>query len=62
MSEDDDIKGPVILWLKHAYDWSPTSFDTVREALEADNYGNPFIITKRVDYEVVEKPSLGWSA
>ena len=57
MARRDDEKGPIIRWLNYGvYEgWRPCSYDTVKEALEDDNYGNRFLITRLVQYEVQEK-------
>lgn len=50
-----DIKGPFIKWLNFGYEgWKPYSYNSIKEALEAETYGNEFIITKVVNYEVSE--------
>lgn len=50
-----DTKGPVILWISYGSEgWQPNSFDTVKEALEAERYTTQFVITRVVDYEVKE--------
>lgn len=57
MAKRDGIDGPVIRWLDYgAYEgWKPDSYDTVKEALEDTNYGNKFVITRLVQYDIQEK-------
>ena len=57
MAKRDDADGPVIRWLDYgAYEgWKPDSYDTVKEALEDTNYGNKFLITRLVQYDIQEK-------
>jgi len=55
MAKRDDPHGPYIRWIHFGYEgWRPKSYDTVKEALIDENYGNDFVITKIVDYEVKE--------
>jgi len=55
MPRRDDANGPIILWLDYGCEgWKPTSFDTVKEALEADRYSADFRVTRLVDYQVYE--------
>ena len=55
MAEKDTTSGPVILWLNYGYEgWQPRSFASVKEALEADRWGNEFLITRLVQWEVRE--------
>lgn len=47
--------GPIILWTCEGYnEWSPKSFDTIKEALEYERYNSNFVITRKINYEVVE--------
>ena len=57
-NREDDVAGPYILWLDYgSYEnWSPRSFKTLKEALLAERFSSPFVITKIVDVEVAEKP------
>lgn len=51
----DDINGPVILWTNYGCEgWKPKSFDSVKDALEADKYGSEFVIARKVQYEIKE--------
>ncbi len=55
MAQPEDTKGPFILWLDYGYDgWQPKSFATIRAALESEKYGTGFVITKAVEYQIVE--------
>ena len=57
MKTHGSVEGPIIRWLDYgAYEgWKPDSYDTIKEALEDNNYGNKFIITRIVQYEIQEK-------
>lgn len=59
MSTDADIiKGPFILWMDYGCEgWQPTSFATLKEALEADKHSDAWLITKPVKYTVYEDKS-----
>jgi hypothetical protein len=55
VAKRDDAKGPIIRWRDYVYDgWRPESYDTIKEALEDDNYGNKFVITRIVQYDIQE--------
>ncbi len=56
MSEFIDAGGPYILWTAEGGHWVPKSFNTIKEALEADRYTSQYILTKLVNYKVVELP------
>lgn len=50
----EDLKGPFIRWLNYGYEgWKPSSFQTLKEAIEAQRYGEEMVITKRVKWDVV---------
>ena len=56
MSNIERAKGPYIVWLNYGYDgWYPDSYNTLKEALEADKYSSEYVITKKCEYEIVEK-------
>lgn len=56
MSSNDDVKGPFILWLDFGYEgWKPQSFNSLDEAIKADKFMSEWIITKPVDFKVIEK-------
>jgi hypothetical protein len=56
MAESDSTSGPIILWVDYGYEgWRPQSFDTIKEALEAEKYMSKYIITRIVQYDVQEK-------
>ena len=55
-SNDENIKGPFILWVDYGYEgWKPRSFNTIKEALEAEKY-SAWTITKTFEFEVTECP------
>lgn len=55
MSRPEDIAGPIIRWDDFGYGgWKPTSFATIKDALESERYSNGFCITKAMRYDVVE--------
>lgn len=55
MMRDNDYNGPFTVWINYGLGWHPYSFDTLKEALLWDRYGNSeFTITRSVQYEVHE--------
>lgn len=55
MSEPDRA-GPYIVWANYGYEgWQPKSFKTLKEALLSERYGYEIVVTKLVEYEVIEK-------
>lgn len=51
----EGTEGPIIMWINYGSDgWKPTSYPSVRSALEADRFTSQFIITKPLAYDVVE--------
>jgi hypothetical protein len=55
-SDDPATNGPFIVWQDYGYEgWAPTSYATLKEALEAHRYQSEFVITKRVEFDVVER-------
>lgn len=51
-----DLSKQYILWIYYGSDgWTPTGFDTIKEALDETKYGNIWKITKNIDYKVTEK-------
>ena len=57
MAERDDHAGPYTVWVNHGYEgWSPTSYDTLEEAIAHESYGLMKAITRAVQYEVKELP------
>lgn len=55
MAERDDALGPFIVWQDSGVEgWGPTSYDTIKEALLAPKYASRWVLTKTVDFEVVE--------
>lgn len=58
MSERYNADGPVVVWLDYGCEgWRPSSYDTVKEALLGERYGNRFVVTRVVKFEVKEKPN-----
>lgn len=57
MSKQDNITcGPIILWQDYGCEgWKPTSFDTIKEALEYNKYQSNWKITRTVSFDVIEK-------
>lgn len=54
-NEKDSI-GPYIVWEDYGTEgWQPKSFANLTEALNAQRTYGAFVVTKRVEYEVVEK-------
>lgn len=52
-----DAKGPYIVWSDGGLEgWAPRSYDTIKEALSDSHWASNFIITKVVDFEVIECP------
>lgn len=52
----DELAGPYIRWTCYGYDgWQPSSYPTLEAALTAERNGQKIIVTKRVEYEVVER-------
>ena len=57
MSNDEETKGPIIVWQDYGYEgWHPTSYPTLKDALVAQKY-NDFVVTSLVDFDVVAKSS-----
>jgi hypothetical protein len=55
MSTNYSVEGPIIVWEDLGCEgWSPTSFPTIKAALQATHYASGWIITKTVQYTVVE--------
>jgi hypothetical protein len=55
-----DTKGPYIVWQDWGYDgWSPTSYNTLKDALSASRMTSRFVLTKVVDVDVVEAAPTG---
>jgi hypothetical protein len=53
--DNPGTSGPIILWLDYGYEgWQPYSFNTVKQALEANKFGSTFIITRKADYVIKE--------
>ena len=49
------FEGPYILWLDYGTEgYKPFSFQTLKEALESQKYSSGWIITKKVEYRVIE--------
>lgn len=57
---NEELKGPIILWVNYGPEgWQPKSFNTIKEALEAPRYNYEIIVTKKLEYEVLEKTEEG---
>ena len=55
MSTIEDAKGPYIVWVNNGYEgWQPTSFNTLKEALESHKYTYEYVIAKKCEYEIIE--------
>lgn len=55
---DDRPEGPVVLWHWSGEGWSHDSFADVRAALQsAHGYTDRYVITRLVDFDVIEKPA-----
>lgn len=54
---NDDAVGPVIVWENYGVEgWRPQSFKTIKEALlQSPRYQTDFVITRKIDFEVLEK-------
>lgn len=56
MTKKKATDGPYIVWLDFGYDgWSPESYATLKEALEAPRYDSDYVITRKCEYEISEK-------
>lgn len=54
MSTIEDAKGPYVVWLNYGYEgWSPTSYNSLKEALEIEK-SYEYVITKKCEYEIRE--------
>jgi hypothetical protein len=54
----DDLigPGPYIVWENYGNEgWHPKSYENIKTALVAQRFNSQFVVTKLVDYEVVEK-------
>jgi hypothetical protein len=55
MVDNRSPKGPIVMWTDFGSEgWQPKDFQTVQEALEAERYGQGFVITRLATYEVKE--------
>jgi hypothetical protein len=55
-----DAAGPVIVWENYGYEgWHPKSYPDLKAALVATRYNSEFVVTERVEFDVVkaEAPS-----
>lgn len=56
VAERDTTSGPIIAWFDYGVEgWKPRSFDTAKEALLATRYGDAFLLTRLVQFDVQEK-------
>lgn len=52
----NDAVGPVVVWENHGCEgWHPKSYPDLKEALSDVRYHTEFVVTKRVEFDVVEK-------
>jgi hypothetical protein len=62
MSSPEDIAGPIILWVDNGCEgWSPSSFPTIKAALEMPRYTSNFKITRAIEYDAIEINLVKWS-
>lgn len=55
MSDPTRTVGPYIRWQDYGPEgWHPDSFPTLEAAIKSESYGNPFVITKVVQYRIIE--------
>ena len=56
MSTSADIKGPYIVWENYGCEgWQPKSYATLAEALTTARYVTEFEITRRIEFEVLDR-------
>lgn len=49
--------GPIIKWEDFGYEgWKPRSYPNIKSALLDGYYSGTFVITRKLDFETVEKP------
>jgi len=54
-TDENTIKGPFIVWENYGYEgWQPKSYPTLKAALSAQRYNSEFVVTKAVDFDVIE--------
>lgn len=59
MSSATDAVGPIVVWENYGCEgWHPKSFATVKEALLGERYNSEFVITKRMEFDVIEKTDI----
>jgi hypothetical protein len=52
----DEACGPFIVWEYYGYEgWHPKSYATLKEALSSQKYNSTWVVTKKQEYDVVEK-------
>ena len=50
-----DASGPIIVWENQGYSqWSPRSYDTLKEALLDQRFTPEFVVTRLTDFKVIE--------
>lgn len=50
-----DTAGPFLVWENYGCEgWAPKSYPTLKEALSAQRYNSEFVVTKRVEFDVIE--------
>lgn len=51
-----EAEGPIIVWENLGYEgWHPKSFVTIKEALLATRYSSEFVLTRLIEFDVLEK-------
>lgn len=59
MSDADEVRKLYVRWTDYGREgWKPTGFNSLKDAIEHQSYtSGPILITKRVDWEPVERMS-----
>lgn len=53
---NDTPRKPYTAWVDYGYEgWKRTDYETLEAALKHNNYGSEMVVTKLVQYDVVEK-------
>lgn len=54
----NDTTGPIIRWDSYGVEgWKPKSFSSIEEAITKDLYGNDYVLTRVVEFTIVETTS-----
>lgn len=52
----EGCEGPIIRWDNYGYEgWKPRSFATVKDAVTDEQYGNEYVVTRAVQFDVTEQ-------